>query len=236
MKKGKKKQAPHSALTLTEGEQLLGWVYLAVEMLVLPSAIALLGSNFGGFSPGISNFLYYLTNAVCCAVIFRALLVRSLLRAGDGFADLLSAALIGLLLLLGANQITGALAELLVPDFVNANNAAISAMVAQHPFLLSFALVALVPVGEECLFRGLMFAGWYQRNRMGAYVLSVVGFAVVHVSAYLGSTDPLSLFLAFLQYVPAGIILAWSFERSGSLFAPILIHAAVNAGSILALR
>ena len=94
----------------------------------------------------------------------------------------------------------------------------------------------MVPLAEECLFRGLIFTGLLGKNRNGAYLLSVLGFCAIHISGHLGSADVLTLAVCFLQYIPAGLVLAWSCERSGSLFAPILIHAAVNVGSLLALR
>ena len=96
---------------LSEGEKLMGWVYLALEILVLPSAIALLGQNFGGFSPAVANFLYYAANALCCGMIFRNLLAQSLSRAGEQFGQLLWVCLTGFLCLLGANQITEALSK-----------------------------------------------------------------------------------------------------------------------------
>ena len=222
--------------TLSEGEKLMGWVYLALEILVLPSAIALLGQNFGGFSPAVANFLYYAANALCCGLIFRNLLAQSLSRAGEQFGQLLWVCLTGFLCLLGANQITEALSALLISDFVNANNTAVSAMVMTNPFLMSLGLIVLVPLGEECLFRGLLFGGFFERNRWGAYICSVVCFALAHVIGYLGTQPPLPLLVCLIQYVPPGIILAYSFEKTGSLFAPMLIHAAVNAGSILSLR
>lgn len=232
MTKKSKKNAPP---TLTEQEQLLGCVYLAVELVLLPSLIYAFGGLFGGFTDSVSNFLYYLTNAVCCALIFRALLRESLIRAGQQFGPLLGIVLAGFLMLLGANQILTRLAELLIPDFVNVNNAAISAMVAESPALMTIGTVLLVPIAEECLFRGTLFLGTLGKNRVGAYALSALAFCAVHVAGYVGQEDGMTLAVCFLQYIPAGLILAWSCERSGSLFASILIHAAINASSILLL-
>ena len=229
----KKKSAPPS---LTEGEQLLGWVYLAVELVVLPSLLYSLGSLFGGFSDSVTNFLYYLTNAVCCALIFRSLLKASLIRAGQSAGKLLIIALTGFLILLGANQLLDNLALALIPDFINANNAAISAMVKENPFLMTIGTVLLVPLGEECLFRGLLLLGLLKKNRYGAYALSVLGFCAIHVVGYIGDTDALTLLISFIQYIPSGLVLAFACENTNSLFTPMLIHAAVNAGSVIALR
>lgn len=236
MKQPRKTKKALESLSLTYQEQLLGWAYLAAELLVLPVVIAAIGLQFGGFSDSTANFLYYLTNAVCCAVIFRRLLRESLLRAGQRIGTLLCTALAGFLLLLGANQVMTGLALAVNPAFVNLNNRAIASMVLQTPLLMTVGTVILVPMAEECLFRGLLFLPLLKKNRWGAYALSALAFCAVHVVGYVGEADALTLAVCFAQYLPAGLVLAASCEASGSLFTPILIHAAVNAGSIIALR
>ena len=231
-KKKTKKIAP---LSLSEQEQLLGWAYLGLELLVLPTAITLLGVQFGGFSDSVTNFIYYLTNGVCCGLIFRKALRDSLINAGARMGTMLGSVIGGFLLLLGANQLMSALSEALIPGFVNTNNAFVAGMVRENPVLMTVGTVVLAPLAEECLFRGLLFAGFRKKNRTGAYVLSVLGFCAVHVAGYLSQADALTLALCFLQYIPAGIVLCFSCEKTGSLFAPMLIHAAVNLGSVLML-
>ena len=48
--------------------------------------------------------------------------------------------------------------------------------------------------------------------------------------------EPLLLFLNFLQYLPAGIALCWAYEQADSIFAPILIHTAINLLAMVAMR
>ena len=67
-------------------------------------------------------------------------------------------------------------------------------------------------------------------------LLSVFVFAAVHVVGYIGQWDTLTLVLCFVQYIPAGLCLAWSYTRSDTIFAPILIHAAINFIAIRGLR
>ena len=233
----KKKSAKKTAsLTLTDRERWLGWAYLAFELLILPSLLSALAAPFGAFPESIVNFVFYLINAVSCGLIFRGSLRASLIHAGSRTGTMLAAVTGGFLLLLGANQLMTGLFDLLIPGFVNANNAAVAAMVRENPLLMTLGTVLLVPVGEECLFRGLLFSGYRQKNRTAAYLLSVLGFCAIHVAGYIGQAEPLTLLLCFTQYVPAGIVLCASCEKTGSLFAPMLIHAAVNLCSILTLR
>ena len=44
------------------------------------------------------------------------------------------------------------------------------------------------------------------------------------------------MLMALLQYLPAGLCLAWSYAKSDTIFAPILIHALVNAWGIYEMR
>lgn len=231
-----KKRKKAMPLCPTADERLLGWTYLAVELVVLPGLIQALGSRFGGFSDAVANFLFYLTNALCCGLIFRKLLRQSLIRAGQEPGVFIGWCAGGFLLLLGANQLLTSLAMNLRPEFVNLNNAAISAMVKSAPLLMTLGTVILVPVGEECLFRGLLFLAPLGSSRRGAYALSVLAFSAIHVAPYLGQGDCLTLALCFSQYIPAGLVLAAVCERTGSLLAPMLIHGAINACSILFLN
>ena len=93
-----------------------------------------------------------------------------------------------------------------------------------------------MPVAEECLFRGIVFRGIYDRSHILAWIVSAGLFALVHVIGYFGSAAPLTLLLCFLQYIPAGICLAASYRLSGSILSPILIHAAVNFVGMMILR
>ena len=96
--------------------------------------------------------------------------------------------------------------------------------------------VVLVPPAEECLFRGLIFRSLYKKSHWAAYILSILAFAVIHIIGYIGQYSPLELVMAFLQYLPAGLCLAWSCVRSETIYAPILIHAAINYITIHGLR
>ena len=101
---------------------------------------------------------------------------------------------------------------------------------------MAFCTVLLVPITEELLYRGIFFGGLYNRSRIGAFILSTAVFSLVHVAAYAGTVPPLTMFLCFLQYIPAGIALAWAWTRSGSILSPILMHMVINAIGIFAMR
>jgi uncharacterized protein len=85
--------------------------------------------------------------------------------------------------------------------------------------------VLLAPVGEELLFRGILFQSL--RSRMPllpAIALSSVAFGLVHY-------EPLLIVLTSL----VGALLAWLFHIRGSLVTPIVAHAVYNAISVVIL-
>jgi membrane protease YdiL (CAAX protease family) len=80
-----------------------------------------------------------------------------------------------------------------------------------------------VPMAEELFFRGLLFR-WLRRRLAVApsAVLSAVVFGLVHGQLEVGIG-------AFL----VGVVLAYAYERSGSLWPSIIIHAVQNSVSIV---
>ena len=94
-------------------------------------------------------------------------------------------------------------------------------------YRLGFAVAAIVlaPVGEEILFRGLLYrtirdSGWPR----AALILSSVTFGFIHFNPM--ALVPLSYF---------ALLLALLYEKSGSLLAPMAAHASFNAFNFLAL-
>ena len=60
--------------------------------------------------------------------------------------------------------------------------------------------------------------------------------AAIHVLGYIGSYDIGRLVLCFIQYLPAGLCLAWTYTKADNIAAPMVVHAIVNAVAIGALR
>lgn len=92
--------------------------------------------------------------------------------------------------------------------------------------VVSAVLVAAVL--EEVLFRGLLqsvlLAWWGPAWRWTIVVVAAALFAVIHLGAASWNALP-TLFVL-------GLILGWLYERTGSLWPPILLHAAFNAFNI----
>ncbi len=89
-------------------------------------------------------------------------------------------------------------------------------------FAVAALLVCVVaPVCEELFFRGYLFGALRRRGLLLATVVSAAAFGLAHAaSAPLGFIVPLAAL---------GAILALLYERTGSLYPPIALHALNNS-------
>lgn len=218
-------------------ETLNGFLYLAFELLFLPS---LLRWCNGQLSPSLSaaelNFVFYLLNFLAVLLIFHEFLGHNLKQLTQHPARLCQAVILGLAAYFACFYAVNWAVGLLDPSFSNYNDAAIADMSRGSYFLMLVGTVILVPPVEECFYRGLIFRNLYGKSRWAAYLVSMLAFAIIHILGYIGLYSPLSLVMALLQYLPAGLCLAWAYTKSGTIFAPIFIHACVNYLSIQKLR
>jgi membrane protease YdiL (CAAX protease family) len=80
------------------------------------------------------------------------------------------------------------------------------------------AIVVVIPVSEEILFRGLLFSALQKWWRMRwVIVVTAFVFALIHVDL---------VFFPALFFL--GLILGWARVKSRSLGLPILIHVTNN--------
>ncbi|MCL2368723.1 MAG: CPBP family intramembrane metalloprotease [Oscillospiraceae bacterium] len=102
----------------------------------------------------------------------------------------------------------------------------------QSPWIIAFLAIVLAPIWEEILFRGMIFAPLRNRNRVVAYAVSTLGFALLHTFMSLLFDFAPTLFLVTLVYVPAGLALCWIHERTKSLWSAIFLHALMNVVAV----
>ena len=91
--------------------------------------------------------------------------------------------------------------------------------------LIIIMTVVLAPLSEELLFRGLIQSSLrrFLKSPWAAIVVTSVLFGVVH----------LPLWSALLPLAVFGVLLGYSYERTGKLLPAIVAHAVFNAANIL---
>jgi membrane protease YdiL (CAAX protease family) len=95
----------------------------------------------------------------------------------------------------------------------------------------------LAPFYEEVLFRGFALRVWLQSHGARAAIIrSSVLFVIAHV-LFVGADrfqDAVALaFVGGVARIPVSLTLGWLYVRTGSLWAPIGLHAAFNGTLIL---
>jgi membrane protease YdiL (CAAX protease family) len=105
----------------------------------------------------------------------------------------------------------------------------------QDRLLLSVFTIILAPVGEELLFRGLLYATLRQVGfpKIGLWVTSIA-FAAIHLRHWSGPELLIEADI-FLPLVLLAMLLAWLYNRTNNLLAPIVAHATFNSAGLIAL-
>lgn len=225
-------------ITIAPDRRLTQWGvrYLLFQMLVLPY---LLGWTIGILDLPLDesklNLLYYTINFAVMIGIFWRLLQASLQHALQNIGTVLIPAAVGFLAYRFSTTVLDLGINALFPDFFNVNDDKIGTMAQGQLPMWAFATIVLVPPVEELIFRGALFGGFYSNHKILAWVLSVLGFALMHVISYIGYYPWDVLLICLVQYLPAGICFAAAYRASGNILAPILMHAAINSIAMLSM-
>ena len=103
---------------------------------------------------------------------------------------------------------------------------------ADAPRTTILIVVFLAPFVEEVLFRGLVFGNLRGKSPWLGYAVSCALFALLHVWQFAVVNHDITYFLLMVQYLVPGLVLCWVYDRSGTLWTAIGVHAAANALSI----
>ena len=223
---------------LTNLERVGGTIFFVCYLLLLPLAAGparrlaeeLLGRRI---SEELYGAAYYYGLFAVTAILFHSLLGRTTRRFLDGPVPALKTAGVGVVAYYGLSELAARLGKVLADRSGNLNDSVISARAGSAPHMTLLIVLFLAPFVEETLFRGLVFGGLREKSRPLAYAASCALFALAHVWQFaVANRDP-AYFLLMIQYLIPGLVLAWAYDHSGTLWASIGLHAGVNALSAL---
>ena len=202
-------------------ERVAGTIFFLVYLLVMP----LLATRIFDLlevvldttiNDSLRNVLYYYTLFAVTVLLFHSYLAHTSGRFLDDLNRSLSTMLLGLLVFYGANELLFRVCNVLFNSRTNLNDMTIAAQVASAP-----RMTALIVFG--CL---------KEKSRIFAYILSCALFAFLHVWTAAVSNWDLGYLILMLQYLVPGLVFAWAYEHSGTLWTSILLHMLVNALSL----
>jgi len=175
------------------------------------------------------NLIYMAIGTVFLLICMRRYLQASFVRYREYGVRNLLLFLAGYGIRIGLSIPISILLLFTIPDFiVTPNTDAVLELVAISFLPTAFLAVVLAPIVEEILFRGVLFGSLVRKNRILAYVVSTLIFAFLHIRGFLFNDPSPTLLLVMLIYIPPGLALAWVYEKSGSLWTPIFLHALMN--------
>jgi membrane protease YdiL (CAAX protease family) len=222
-----------------------GWLDLILYLLIGFGSFILLSGLVGFLLQELSlgaSFLLFLANFVCLGGTTYLLGIRrgKISWAGLGLRPFRwrwrwLAMGVGLaILLLPGRAVLGLLVQMLVEgnlDSLQARSDLIMGGALEFSWIGFFSTLVgagiLVPISEELYFRGLLHTWfWGKTDRVWLRVLaSGTIFALAHA-------DSLSVVAASFVI---GLVNAYAYERTRSLFIPIIIHMTTNSAAVLLL-
>ena len=216
---------------LSTAEQVAGFCYLPFYVILLPWGIQWVSDLLGLQLTDLQiNVCYFVLNCIFVWIIFHNFLIRSF--RSSRFWELVQAVILGFCLYYAGNFAFGWIINLLGLSITSFNDETIMGLISQNQIIMLVCSVFLAPLVEETLVRGLLFGVIRRKSRIMAYAVTIIFFAVMHVWQYLLMYDLRDVLLAAVQYIPAGIALGWTYEKSNTIWAPIILHMTINAVSM----
>lgn len=213
---------------LTKAEIIAGWCYLPFYLVLLS---VLLQHLFRALQIPLDsivlNIAYFSVNLAAVLLIFHRFLRQRFF--GESFWEFLQACILGFVFYQAGTWAVQFAVTKLGGTLEIYNNDTVEGMVLQNRYVMLAISVVLAPVIEETLLRGLVFGSIRAASRPMAYITSIFIFTMMHNWQYFGLYPFGSMLLSCLAYVPASAALCWTYEKAGTIWAPITIHAIINA-------
>lgn len=213
---------------LTSFETIAGWLYLPFYLFALNLLLQLANEKLSlGMTALTLNIAYFSVNFAAVLLIFHRFLRQSFF--GGRFWNFVQAVVLGFALYYAGTWVLQFALSKLSPDFTIYNNETVSSLISESRYLMLIITVLAAPIIEETLVRGLVFGSIQPSARVMAYIVSVVLFTLMHNWQYFLLYPVGKVLLSCIPYIPASIALAWTYEKSGTIWGSITLHAVVNA-------
>ena len=221
---------------MKKSERILGCIYIPVHAAVLPILMEIIIVVFGiGITMPYRTLVYFTASFVIILAIMFRFLRSSFSDLIDEFWRAVQAVILGYVLY----RVLIWVAVLLMQQIMtseNPNSEMIASDLSGNYRVMLIIAAVLAPIIEETLFRGALFGTIRQKSRIAAYVVSVLLFSLFHLWDYLVFDPSWGMLVLIVQYIPPSIALAWCYERGGTIWAPILLHSAINIVATLQYR
>lgn len=179
------------------------------------------------------NFLIDFINAVVGLLILNKFFKRQLRDFFKNKTDILIAGcIVGLFMNYIANGVGSAIVSLFVSSSKSVNQQQVESLAHSLPVLMFITTGILAPIGEELIFRGIIFTGIRKYNRVLAYLVSGFVFGFIHVMNSVLAGNMIEM-VQMIPYMLSGFVFAYIYESQNNICASILTHMTNNIISLL---
>ena len=215
-------------------ERIGGIIYIPLHAAVIPTLVLIADSlilqpNGIIWSEAVINLAVYAVGFVFCMLFMWKFLKKSFSdifeRKGFLRTVISSVFIYYLLAVVVSTLLTVILGEF---ELVNPNTEGINSLIHNNYNVMAVMTVFFAPIVEECIFRGALFGTIRTKNRIIAYIVTIFAFAVYHLWGYFVTDYSWKLWVYLLQYVPASLVLCRAYEKSGTIWCPMVLHAIIN--------
>ena len=208
--------------------RIAGWCWLPVYLVGLSVLLGILNDALRLHMDAVTvNIVYFAVNLAAVLIIFHNFLRQPFF--GGGFWDFLQAIVLGAAIHYGGTFAIDWAAQRFDISLTLFNNDTVSGLLTDGGTVMTIATVFAAPIIEETLVRGLVFGTIRDASRALAYIVSILVFVFMHTWQYFLLYEPGAVLLSALPYIPAAAALCFAYEKSGSIWASISLHAAINA-------
>ncbi len=226
-------------LPMNRKEKILGWIWFPIHVFGLGAVLSFLMYYICPLidvepTTALLNVVYYAVSFLFLLGFLFSYLRLTFWDLCDNLWGCVKTFLFGYLVYNILLYAVVLLLSLITKEQTNPNEAAVVAETMKNRNMMLAVSIFLAPVVEEILFRGVVFGTIRTKNRVLAYVVSIVLFALYHLWEYFLDGFSPALLLTSLEYLPGGLVLAWVYDRSGSLWPSVFMHMLINAVAMYA--
>lgn len=222
---------------MQKSERILGFVYIAIHMFLLPWLLKYMYTNVLRhmnvvLTSANVDLIYYVISFVFVLIFLFRFLRASFSDLFNNLLGSLQAVVLAYLAYYVIVNLVFYLLSFVLTDMASPNTQEIIKQMKLDKNVMILVAVLLAPIVEETLFRGVLFGTIRRKSRVLAYIVTALVFSVYHLWQFFVGGFEWSMLLYLLQYVPASLALCWCYERSSSIWSPIVLHAAINFISV----
>lgn len=200
-------------------------VYHLFIGLVLEVAFELLGL---GYDMVLLNGVYFFLSFGITVILFRRFLAYSLPEVAERPLRFFKGLLVGFCAYWVLSFCLTTAVELMGFSPWVPNDDTVAEIAGGNFRLMWVGAVLLAPITEETLVRGLIFGNLRKKNRVVAYIVTAVVFALMHILPYVIQMGYPDLGYNLLVYGLPSVALCLCYEWSGSIWGPIVLHMFIN--------